>query len=280
VKQSGIYYAVFTVNRLLPEAKPISKIISLDPNHKNLAYGVNTENQAIEIGAPFWLKIYDKRIDELKSKRDKLKKKSRLVEIYDHKGLPIGKQRWQPSNRWKKLNATLERVYAKRREQTKTFCYTVANKLFREHDLVAIGDYTPNGGGFTTSMRRAMNNRSLIGRFKEILSWVAIKSGKHYLEYSEEGTTRTCSDCHYRMENGLSPNIREWDCPNCNAHHTRDENAAKNGLIRVLRNLYKEDEEKSSLVSGSDHCVFQGASPRLQERENSFSSGHFFACCL
>lgn len=268
VKQSGIYYAVFTVNRILPETKLISKIISLDPNHKNLVYGVNTENQAIEIEPPFWLKIYDKRIDELKSKRDKHKKKSKLVEIYDHKGVPIGKQRWQPSNRWNKLNTTLERVYAKRREQTKTFCYTVAHKLFREYDLVSIGDYTPRGGGITIPMRRAMNNRSLIGRFKEVLSWVAQKSGKTYMEYSEEGTTRTCCNCQYRLENGLSPNIRDWNCPNCNTHHIRDENSAKNGLIRVLRNLNKENEGQSSLVSGSDHRSLQGASNRLHYKEN------------
>lgn len=252
VKQSGVYSAVFTISRSLPEAKPISKIIALDPNHKNLAYGIDTDNQGIEIEAPFWLKNFDKRIDELKSNRDKLKKKSKLVEVYDNKGNAIGKQRWEPSIRWKKLNAVLERVYAKRREQTKTFCYTVANQLFSEYDLVAIGDYTPRGAGITTPMRRAMNNRSLIGRFKETLSWVAQKSGKHYLEYSEEGTTRTCHSCQHRVAEGLSPNIRSWCCPNCNIYHIRDENAAINGLVKVLRNLPQKDEVKSSLVSGSD----------------------------
>jgi putative transposase len=241
VKQAGIYSAVFTVVRSLPTPKDIQKVIALDPNHKNLAYGVNTEGQAIEIEAPFFLKSYDKRIDELKSLRDKRKKKSHLVEVLDNNNVPIGKQRWEPSKRWKKMDATLEKVYAKRREQTKTFCYTVANRLFKEHDLVSIGDYTPHGGGCNNLMRRAMNNRSLIGRLKETLSWVAQKSGKWYTEFSEKGTTRTCHECDYSIEGGIPLNIRYWICPNCQAPHIRDENAGKNGLIRVLRNLKEKD---------------------------------------
>jgi len=207
VCQSGVYSAVFTVERELPEAKPIKKVIALDPNHKNLAYGVGTDGRAIEIESPWWLKKYDKRIDELKSKRDRCQKRSRLVAVLDDDGNETGKQRWEPSKRWKKLDATLQRALAKRRDQTKTFLYTVANGLMREYDMVAIGDYTPQGGGITIAMRRAMNNRSLIGRFKQIVSWCAAKSGKFYCEYTEEGTKRTCHKTGYRVEGGIPPSV-------------------------------------------------------------------------
>ena len=92
-------------------------------------------------------------------------------------GNTTGKKYWEPSRRWKKLDATLQRLLAKRRDQTKTFLYTLANRLFQEYDLVAIGNYTPRGGGLSSSMRRSMNNRSLIGRFKQVLRWVGRKSG-------------------------------------------------------------------------------------------------------
>ncbi len=82
-----------------------------------------------------------------------------------------------------------------------------------------------------TKMRRAMNNRSLIGRFKEILSWVAIKSGKTFLEYDKKNTTRTCHRCDHIITDGISPAIREWQCSKCLTHHNRDENAAD--LIHV-----------------------------------------------
>lgn len=56
VKQLGTFFAIFTLQKILPEKKNISKIIALDPNHKNLAYGVDTEGEALEIAAPHWLK--------------------------------------------------------------------------------------------------------------------------------------------------------------------------------------------------------------------------------
>ena len=43
VYELGYYYAIFTIQKELPSRKPISKILALDPNHKNLGYGVDTE---------------------------------------------------------------------------------------------------------------------------------------------------------------------------------------------------------------------------------------------
>jgi putative transposase len=37
VCELGIYYAIFTLQKELPSKKPLSKIVALDPNHKNLA---------------------------------------------------------------------------------------------------------------------------------------------------------------------------------------------------------------------------------------------------
>src|SRR5262249_44536482 len=100
-------------------------------------------------------------------------------------------------------------------------------------------------------MRRAMNNRSIIGRFKATLKWVAEKSGKTYLEYDEAGTTRTCNQCDYKHMNGLSPSVRQWECPVCKTFHLRDENAALNGLKRVMKDPKIKIEKKFSQVPGS-----------------------------
>lgn len=258
VCELGKYYAIFTVEKILPKTKPISKVIALDPNHKNLAYGVDTDKKGIEIAAPKWLKIYDKRLDELKSKKDRCNKKSKKVSVLNEKGEPTGKEYYLPSRRWKKRDNALKKALRKRREQTKTFTFTTAHALFKEYDCVAIGDYTPNGNGDNSIMRRAMNNRSVIGRFKETLSWVAAKSGKTFLEFDEKGTTRTCNCCHYVEPEGIPPNVRQWQCPGCQALHIRDENAGINGLRRVLRDLSKKSEgEYPSIVSGSDLSFVQ-----------------------
>ena len=80
-----------------------------------------------------------------------------------------------------------------------------------------------------------MNNCSLIGRFKEILKWVAKKSGKEFSVWKEFNSTKTCSNpkCDFIHEKSLDPKIRKWKCPSCNSTHLRDENAAKNGLYKL-----------------------------------------------
>ncbi|MCA2541261.1 MAG: transposase [Microcystis sp. M54BS1] len=91
-----------------------------------------------------------------------------------------------------------------------------------------------------------------MGSFKEILAWVGQKSGKTFIEYDEKNTTRTCHCCKHILENGIPPNIREWKCQKCQTVHIRDENAAQNGLIQVLRDLKRKCETEVSLVSCSD----------------------------
>ena len=48
-----------------------------------------------------------------------------------------------------------------------------------------------------------MDDRSLIGRFKKALAWVAEKSGKVFLEFTEKGTTRTCNQCLHVESSGI-----------------------------------------------------------------------------
>jgi len=258
VSELGAYYAIFTIQKELPIRKPVSRILALDPNHKNLAYGVDTSGTAIEIAAPHWLKTYDKRLDELKSKRDRCNKKSKKFPVLDEKGNSTGKEFHLPSRQWKKYDHALKSALHKRREQTKTFMFTSAHRLFQNYDCIGIGDYTPSGEGITKPMRRAMNNRSLIGRWKNTLSWVDRKSGKTFIEFDEKGTTRTCSHCLRIEECGIPVSLRQWQCPQCKTVHIRDENAAINGLRKILRDLSPKNEgEYPSIVSGSDLAFIQ-----------------------
>ena len=256
IKELGVYYAVVTVRVSIPDCKPLTKAVALDPNHKNFAYGVDTEGQGFEIKSPSWLKKYDRRLDELRGLRDRCSRKSKEIAVLDSNGKPTGKTYWKPSKRWEERDRALKRALQKRRDQTKTFLFSLANSMCAKYDLIGIGDYAPHGGGLTTKMRRGMNNRSLIGRFGPILSWVATKSGKRVVQYDETGTTRTCHCCGHIIEGGIDPSIRHWRCPACSSENDRDENAAKNGLRKVLQDLYTQGEVLPRLVSCSDlFCV-------------------------
>ena len=71
VRKAGRYYAIFSVRVTLPAKRPVKKIIALDPNHKNFAVGVDSDGKSIEIQSPYWTKQSEKRLDEIKSKRDR-----------------------------------------------------------------------------------------------------------------------------------------------------------------------------------------------------------------
>jgi putative transposase len=82
-----------------------------------------------------------------------------------------------------------------------------------------------------------MNNQSLIGRFKPVMEWTATRSGKVFIKYGEEGTTRTCHVCRHKVTGGIPLEVRDWTCPVCQTHHLRDENAAQNGVGKVLEEI-------------------------------------------
>ncbi|BAY45835.1 transposase, IS605 OrfB family protein [Scytonema sp. HK-05] len=51
-------------------------------------------------------------------------------------------------------------------------------------------------------------------------------------------SSKTCSCCDHVLD-GLTLDIREWDCPSCKTHHDRDGNAAlniRNEGLRILQN--------------------------------------------
>ena len=256
IKQDlGQFFAIFTV---LKKQRPLrqtedKRFIALDPNHKNLSWGVDLDGNSIEIKNPWFMKELQRRINKVKSKRDRCKKKSQL-RTTEH-----GKEYWLASRRWQYLNKILERLHWQRRDQTKAYIYGVAHYLYKRYDLVSIGNYTPllekAGDGLTRNMKREMFNQSLIGRFKKALEWVAKKAGKEFMEWNEYCSTKTCSYCGIQLSQSLPPEIRSWDCPSCSRSLIRDENAARNGLIRTLENVNNSLPGSGHLVEISSRCT-------------------------
>ena len=52
-------------------------------------------------------------------------------------------------------------------------------------------------------------------------------------------SSQTCHVCGYRSDITKNLGVREWDCPQCGAHHDRDTNAAKNILRHALEEKTK-----------------------------------------
>jgi putative transposase len=221
-KDIGGYYAVFTVENMKEEERiKETSYIVFDPNHKNLAVGIDHLGNSFELKAlTSTLKYWDKRIDHIKSKRDHCVKQSKLI-------ITPNTEYWKPSKRWSHLNQALERAELTRREQIKQVLYSYAHYFSKKYDHILIGDYvpTPDLAQFGT-MKRAMLNQTPIGQFRKILSWVQEKNQKHYTKVEEMNTTKECCVCGHLEKK--EPDVRVFTCPSCQNTLYRDMNSVVN----------------------------------------------------
>ena len=68
------------------------------------------------------------------------------------------------------------------------------------------------------------------GAFRRILAYKCVWYGSRLVVANRYyPSSKTCSVCGYVVEQ-TPLNLREWHCPNCDSHHDRDANAARNLL--------------------------------------------------
>jgi len=257
IKELGKYYACFTLKRpkenpprrqrqkrtantdaknplslRLPKGTP--RVIYIDPNQKNFGYALDNEGHAMELDhLGLVLKRGEQQIDYLKSKLKGDVRKTKRKEFTRPDGSVH--VHYEHSRRYKRLKKQINRVHRRQREQKKQFMGSLANMLFANYDVVAIGDYVPEAIDHKMGRKynRSVNNRTMHAAFKQHLHWVAYRSAKPFFVVNEKGTTRTCSACGYVVESGIAPDIRRWRCQGCESIHLRDENACINGLTRL-----------------------------------------------
>lgn len=221
VKYNYYLSAIFEVPP--PEKAEIKTAIGIDPNQKNVFVGVDTNGKAIKMEGKGAAPYFDKQIDKLKGRRDKCRKYSR---------------------KWERYTGALDRLYSKRRDQTKLMCYTVANALVGDYDMIAYGDYSPdaadikkkNGDPAKKANKRINHSclaQGIVGQLRQTVEWVCEKNGKTFEKVNEYRTTRTCSNCGYVFPDGLDTSVRVFNCPKCHSQIDRDANSGINILRRT-----------------------------------------------
>lgn len=137
------------------------------------------------------------------------------------------------SNNHHKARRMVAKVHAEISDARNDFLHKLTTQLVRENQLIAVEDL---------SVKNMVKNKKLAFSISDA-SWGELV---RQLEYKCDWYGRTlikidrwfpsskrCGNCGHIFEK-LPLNVREWDCPKCQAHHDRDINASKNILAAGL----------------------------------------------
>jgi len=128
-----------------------------------------------------------------------------------------------------KMRKKVARIHARIADRRRDFLHKLSTRLIRENQTICVE---------TLAVKNMVKNHSLAKAISDV-GWGEFVS---QLEYKAQWYGRTlvkidrwypsskrCSHCGHLLD-ALSLDVREWTCPECDTHHERDINAAKNVL--------------------------------------------------
>ena len=131
------------------------------------------------------------------------------------------------SRNYEKKLMEIRKLHLKIRNQRLDFVNKEASYLASRYDAAAVEDIDLRAMGQTLKLGKNLHDNGF-GMFRDRLSRKLVEKGSVLVKVDRSfASTKTCSCCGYRNA-GITLSVREWDCPECRAHHDRDHNSAIN----------------------------------------------------
>ena len=140
---------------------------------------------------------------------------------------------WRSSKRYadaKKRKAVLE---ARITRERKAWHANVVAWLVSRYDRIYVENLEPKNMVKNKHLAKAISSQAW-GHFFEMLEMKCAEHGRIFGRVPPSYTSKTCSSCGWVNkakpgEKGyMGLHVRQWVCPECQTHHNRDVNAAKN----------------------------------------------------
>lgn len=117
------------------------------------------------------------------------------------------------------------------------FLQKLSTQIIKENQLIISEDLNVRGMVQNHKLAKAISDVS----WSEFCRMVEYKSIWHDRVYHKVdrfyASSQTCNVCGYKNTDTKDLNVRQWICPECNANHQRDVNAAVNILNQGLKEL-------------------------------------------
>ncbi len=153
-----------------------------------------------------------------------------------------------------KARRKVAKVHARIRDARQDFLHKLTLALVRENQTIVAESLAVKNMVKNRKLAKAISDAGW-GELTRQLAYKALWYGRTFVQLERWFPgSKTCSVCGHVVEK-LPLNVREWDCPKCNAHHDRDENAAKNhlaaGLAVLVCGATIRPEESKSRKAGA-----------------------------
>ncbi len=154
------------------------------------------------------------------------------------------------SNRRQKQRQRVAKIHARIRDSRQDHLHKATTQLVESQDVICVESLHVKGMVRNRRLARSIHDASM-SEFLRLLDYKAGWYGKTMIKVDQWfPSSKTCSCCGHRMES-MALGIREWDCPECGAHHDRDVNAARNILGQGLKQLGAGSPEVTRVEMGA-----------------------------
>lgn len=154
----------------------------------------------------------------IKAKRSQLRKA--------HKELS---RKQKGSKNREKSRVKLARIWERIADTRKDFLHKLSTRLVRENQTIAVEDLNVLGMMKNHKLARSISEQGW-GEFSRQLEYKCKWYGREFVKVDRFfPSSKTCSKCGHVVQK-MPLNVRSWTCPECDAKHDRDINAAINIL--------------------------------------------------
>ena len=141
------------------------------------------------------------------------------------------------SKNYQKQRVKVARIHERILDARTDYLQKTSTEIVKNHDVIGIEDLQVSNMLKDKNYSKGISDASW-AQFRKLLEYKAKWYGKQVIAVARNfPSSQRCSCCGYKNKVVKDTKVRDWDCPQCGAHHDRDLNASinlKNEALRLL----------------------------------------------